>query len=125
MKKHALLIAFGSLVLGCGSVRTEHVLTGRQLPAHQGDVQIIMEGAAKPGPVQEIAIVQVYATGTKAELPPALEGLKTKARSLGCDVVVNVRVDRGQNMSVTGVCGRLSQEPPPAQQAEQATELDL
>ncbi len=106
MKKHVTLIVLGALAWGCGSIRSEHVLTGRQEAPYAGDVQVVMEGAPQPGGVQEIAILQVVANGNKAELSTALGELKTKAKSLGCDVVVNVRVDRSNTMSVTGVCGR-------------------
>ena len=64
-----------------------------------------MEGGEQPTNLQEVAIIQVYATGVKAKLPAAIDALKARARQLGCDTVAKVSVDRGSAMSVTGTCG--------------------
>lgn len=66
-----------------------------------------MEGATPPVGISEIAIVQVHAQGNKAELPVVISALQQRAAQLGCNIVVNVRVDRGSAMSATGVCGFL------------------
>ena len=102
-----LALVVGALSsVGCGSVRVEHSLTGKAVAVHRGEVRIVMEGGEQPTDLEEVAIIQVYAQGTKAKLPIAIDALKARARELGCDTVAKVSVDRGAAaMSVTGTCG--------------------
>jgi len=107
MKKSigSLLGAFLVTLAACGSLTTEHSLTGRVAAPYSGEVQVVMEGSPRPNGIREIAIIQVAASGNRANMPDSIEALKARARELGCNVVVNVRVDRGSAMSTTGVCG--------------------
>jgi hypothetical protein len=102
---------FGSVVLtgalcACARLETQHVLTGMPGAKHTGPVRIVMEGTPPPPGLLEIAILQVKGSGKYADLQHAVEGFTEKARELGCDHVVNVRVDQGGAMSATGVCAR-------------------
>lgn len=90
----------------CGTLESQHVLTGVPGAAHQGPVRIVMEGTTPPAELKEIALLQVRGTGNKADLKHAVEGLTTEARKLGCNYVVNVRVDQSGTMSATGICAR-------------------
>jgi hypothetical protein len=101
----AALVVGALLTLGCGRIIVEHADTGPTAPPYQGEVTVIMEGGEQPVGMREIAIVQVTATGVKAKLPTAIDALKVRARSLGCNTVAKVSVDRSNTMVVTGVCG--------------------
>lgn len=92
-------------LVGCGRLIVEHAPTGPTAPPHNDEVTIVMEGGEQPQGMQEIAIIQVTGTGTKAKLPTAIEALKDRARQLGCNTVAKVSVDRSNTMVVTGVCG--------------------
>lgn len=108
MTRTALLSAFALLLPACGSLETSFVQTGARAPAHGGGVYLVMESAPPPDGFEEIAIVQAKGTGTHAEMPDLLGGLKDVSRSLGCTHVVRVRVDQGSSVaSATGVCGRV------------------
>ncbi|HSC87363.1 MAG TPA: hypothetical protein VLC09_08850, partial [Polyangiaceae bacterium] len=99
------LLLTNLLLLGCGSIQTEHSLLGTPRSRWSGNVTVVMEGQKPPEGVQEIAILQVAATGDQANMPNTIDALKARAAELGCNTVVNVRIDRGSAMSTTGVCG--------------------
>jgi hypothetical protein len=99
--------------LGCGSLQTHHVLTGQAGAPYPGDVRIVLDGAAQPPGLQEVAIIQAVGTGAHANLQDLVAGLKTEAQSLGCDTVVNVHVDQGDSTaSASGVAARTVGSPP-------------
>lgn len=94
-----------SAVSGCGSLASSHVLTGTPLQRSSG-VRVFMEGQGSPTTFREIAIIQTVGSGVYANLADVVGGLQERAASLGCTVVVNVRVDTGSaTSSGTGVCG--------------------
>lgn len=98
-------------LVGCGRLIVEHAPTGPTAPPHNDEVTVVMEGGEQPQGMQEIAIIQVTGTGTKAKLPTAIEALKGRARELGCNTVAKVSVDRSNTMVVTGVCGLVPASP--------------
>lgn len=90
---------------GCGAIASSHVLTGTPLQRSAG-VRVFMEGQGAPASFREIAIIQTVGSGVYANLADVVGGLQERAASLGCTVVVNVRVDTGSaTSSGTGVCG--------------------
>ncbi|MFW6067649.1 MAG: hypothetical protein ACOC97_04865 [Myxococcota bacterium] len=93
-------------VAGCGKTRTNSVVTGAPQHAHDGQVRVVMEGNEPPPGFREIALVQAQGLRGNADMAHVVEGLRAEARRLGCNIVVNVRVDQGVNQaSGTGVCG--------------------
>ena len=102
------LWALGALAVSsaaCGSIRSSHVLTAPSRPPSRF-VRVFLEGQGVPPTFQEIAIVQTVGSGPYANLQDVVEGLQERAASLGCSVVVHVRVDTGSTTSSgTGVCG--------------------
>jgi hypothetical protein len=67
-----------------------------------------MEGATTvPSGYVEVSLVQAVGFGTHADLEHAVDGLRVQAVELGCEAVVNVRVDRsGSQISALGVAIR-------------------
>jgi hypothetical protein len=88
-------------------VRTEHVLTGAAYPAHDGPVRIVMEGSPAATNYEEVAVVNATGVNGNATLGAVLAALQKEAAALGCDAVLRVRYDQGQQMaSATGVAVR-------------------
>ncbi len=89
-------------------VRTEHVLTGAAYPAQDRPVRIVMEGSPVPASYEEVAVVSARGVNGNATLGAVLAALQKEAASLGCDAVLRVRYDQGQQMaSATGVAVRM------------------
>lgn len=116
MKTAAVLLACLALS-GCGTIRTGHVLTGQPGPP-RGGVRIVLQGQPMPADVDEVAIVQAVGTGVYARLENVVTALQDEAGRLGCDAVLNVKIDQGSTTaSGTGTCvrergARLSGGPP-------------
>ena len=103
MRSRLLLLA--ALAATCATpLRSEHVLTGTARPAWSGEVKVLMEGAPVPSAYDEVAIVNATGTADQATLPAVIGALQDEARKLGCNAVIRVRYDRGeQSASATGV----------------------
>jgi len=102
-----VVIAAALLALGCARLKTDHVLVGVPGSPHSGQVRIAMEGAPEPT-IEEVAILQVAASGHKSDLPHLVEALTKEAQRLGCDAVVRVRLDKGATQAtVSAVAGRI------------------
>jgi hypothetical protein len=107
--RRPLVLAFlaSLLVIGCGEIRAERIVTGKPSAPYSGPVAIYMEGQPAPQPYEEVAIVQAYGSGPYANLADVTEGLKNQAQSVGATAVINVRFDRGANIATaTGVAVR-------------------
>ncbi len=101
------LFAVALLLGACGTTTTNAVLTGSPGAAHGGDVKIVMGDEPPPVGLTEVGLVQAIGNGTNADLEHVIEGIKVKARELGCTVVAKVKVDQGGTVaSGTGVCLR-------------------
>ena len=95
------------LLAACGTTTTHSVLTGAPGRPHAGDVGILMGDDAVPAGLTEVGLVQAIGHGTNADLEHVVDGLKEKARELGCTVVAKVKVDQGSSTaSGTGICLR-------------------
>jgi hypothetical protein len=110
MKRAAWVMA--AVALGCAlpprEVRTDHVLTGPAYPPRDGPVRIVMEGSPAGTDYEEVAVVSATGAAANATLGAVLGALQKEAASLGCDAVIRVRYDRGQQMaSATGVAVRM------------------
>jgi len=103
-----LALAAALALAGCGTVRSEHVVTGPVGPPFAGEVRVVMEGAPAPGQYQEVAIVTATGAGTEAALPTVLGALRREAAALGADAIIGVRYDRGAgSATATGVAVRV------------------
>ena len=103
MRCATLLLA----LVGCGTLEVHHVMTGPAGNPYGGDVRILLESAPVPDGIEEVAIVQAVGSGHKARLEVLLEGLKGRARQLGCDLIVRVRIDQGATTATaSGVAAR-------------------
>jgi hypothetical protein len=70
---------------------------------------VVLEGAADPPGVEEVAIVQAVGTLNHANLEDLIPVLTQQAQSLGCNIVLHVHVDQGSSMATaSGVAGRLT-----------------
>lgn len=105
---HALILCLAVLfAAGCARLKSDHVLIGQPGPPHGNAVRIVMIGAPEPT-IEEVAILQVAASGHKADLPHLMDALTQEAQRLGCDAVVRVRLDKGTTQAtVSGVAGRI------------------
>lgn len=94
-------------------MRVSHVLTGQPAPPHTGDVRVYMQGQEAPAGYTEIAIVQGHGAGRYAAMPDVVGALQADAASLGCNAVLNVRIDQGSsNATANGVCVRYASPSP-------------
>jgi hypothetical protein len=98
------MLLLAALAAGCATqLRSEHVLTGTARAAWPGEVKVLMEGAPVPGAYDEVAIVNATGSASQATLPAVIGALQDEARRLGCNAVIRVRYDRGeQSASATG-----------------------
>jgi hypothetical protein len=108
MRAKSFGVALAALAaFGCGTLRTEHVTTGQPGAPIHDEVRVVMQGQAPPGPVEEVAIVQSVGTGTYNSFERVIEAMRERARRLGCDVLVNVRVEAGASTtSGSAIAGR-------------------
>jgi hypothetical protein len=98
-------LILGALLSACGSVVASHVLTGATGSPNPGDVQLYMQGQAYPEGFREIAIVQATGHGTRAKMPVVIESLRQEAQKLGCNALVNIRIDKGASTTTANaVC---------------------
>ena len=94
--------------VACGSTDVHEVLLARP-GAPSREVAVYAEGQALPRPARDVALLQVFATGSDAAPSTVLRALGGRGAELGCDAVVRARVDEGRTMSVGyAVCVRWS-----------------
>lgn len=92
------------LTSACATTETHHVITGRPAAAHKHDVAVYMSGSPAPAH-EEVAILQAVGKGGHADLKHVVAGLREEAATLGCNAIVNVKVDQGANQaSGTALC---------------------
>jgi hypothetical protein len=107
-------IALAFAVVACGSIEEHQVILGTPSAPLAREVDVYMAGQPVPRPFYEIALLQVMGHGTEADPEDVMKALTKRARSLGCDAVVDVRGSTGLSMGhVYGVCVRYSSGPPP------------
>lgn len=105
MKRGALIVALVSSV-GCGHIDV-HEVVFRTAPPTGVPVDVYMEGQPVETPVDDLALLQVMAYGDAAGTEASVAALRARAATLGCDVVVRVRVVNGANGThAFGVCAR-------------------
>lgn len=96
-----------AFVASCGTTETHRVVTGRPGGAYGGEVAVHMHGTSPP-PYEEVAILQAVGSASHADLAHVVEGLKKEAAALGCNALVNVKVDQGAGRaSGTALCARI------------------
>lgn len=100
MRLAALLLVCG----GCGFAEVhEAVLRPPAAPSRR--VEVYVERAPLPRPVDDVAVVQVFASGDRADPQSVLDVMAARGSALGCDAIVRARVDSGGSLSVgSGVC---------------------
>lgn len=105
MKKQLLALSF-VLLVGCGRLVVDHVVTGAPGPAYGGPVRVAMETDPVPPTFQEVALVRARGVGNQANLQAVLGGLQEEARRVGANAVVRVRIDQGSgSVSAIGTAG--------------------
>src|SRR5262249_37784434 len=105
-----LIVLLAASLGACSYTTTSHVVTGTPGPARGGEIRIVMSGVEAPAGFAEVAILQAVGVGGNADLPHLVRGLKAEAAALGCDVVINVKIDQGATAaSATGVAGRFTE----------------
>ena len=97
-----------ALASGCGSLTTEHVITGTLHAAGGGPVDVVMENEPPPAEFEEIALVRAFGNGNRANLTSVIDGLRDEARLVGANAVIRVRIDQGSSgMAGLGVAVRV------------------
>lgn len=105
MKKQLIALSF-VLLVGCGRLVADHVVTGAPAPNHGGPVSVAMESDPVPPTFQEIALVRARGEGNHANLQAVLTGLQNEARLVGANALVRVRIDQGSgSISAIGTAG--------------------
>lgn len=105
--KAALL---GLALSGCAGMSETHQIVLRPLTAPSHEIRVYAEAQHVDRPVDDVALVQVFAWGTDAEPAAIFSRLALRGAELGCDAVVHARVDRGRTQSVgSGVCVKWQQ----------------
>jgi hypothetical protein len=87
----------------CGT-RTYHVMVGTAAAPNQGRIALFLNGARAPEGFQEVAVVQAVGN----DMERVVTALQREAAQLGCDAIVNLRIDQGSSeTSATGMAVRL------------------
>ena len=88
----------------CTGTRTYHVMVGTAAAPHQGRIALFLDGARAPEAFEEVALVQAVG----GDMERVVAALQREAAQLGCDAIVNMRIDQGSNgTSATGMAVRL------------------
>jgi hypothetical protein len=110
MTRYALLAC--ALLTGCAYTELHEVLLRSAPPANK-DPEVLMAGQPVTRPFYEIAILQVFVHENEPPLGDIVAPLAARARQLGCDAIVEVRMDQGFATShATGVCVKYAESPP-------------
>lgn len=97
--------AFVALV-GCGQTEL-HEVVFRTAPPTGRPVDVYLEGQTVETPIDDLALLQVMASGNASGTEPVIAALRNRAAVLGCDVLVRVRVVNGASGTHGfGVCAR-------------------
>jgi hypothetical protein len=109
MTRRLTIVALAALLAAaCGSLTTEHVITGAQYAPHGGGVDIVMENEPPPPAFEEIALVRAFGNGNRGDLQSVIDGLREEARLVGANAVIRVRIDQGSSgMAGLGVAVRV------------------
>ena len=87
-----------------GGTRTYHVMVGTAAAPHQGRIALFLDGARAPEVFEEVALVQAVG----GDMERVVTALQREAAQLGCDAIVNMRIDTGSTgTSATGMAVRL------------------
>ena len=99
-------VGLAFLTLGCGTLDMHEVVFRTAAPTGR-PVDVYLEGQAVETPVDDLALLQVMAYGNAAGTEPAIEALRRRAATLGCDAIVRVKVVNGATGThAYGVCAR-------------------
>lgn len=124
MSARLVFAVLAAALVGCGHVETHEIALRPPSAAATRDPDVYMEGRAPAQPFYEVALLQVVGFGGDANPEDVTAALVVRARAIGCDAVVRVRVDQGAaRASGFGVCVRWSptkplappQPPPPVE----------
>jgi hypothetical protein len=98
------LVVAASLSAACVGTRTYRVLVGNTAAPHQGRIALFLNGARAPDAFEEVAVVQAVG----GDMEHVVTALQREAAQLGCDAIVNMRIDQGSSVtSATGMAVRL------------------
>lgn len=101
-----VIVVAWTLLVGCGRLVVDHVVTGAPASPYAGPVRVVMETEAVPPGFQEIALVRARGEGNRANLESVMIGLQDEARQVGANAVVRVRIDQGSgSVSAIGMAG--------------------
>jgi hypothetical protein len=104
MRSRWILVAALAGAACAGRTRTYHVMVGTAGAPHQGRIALFLDGARAPGAFEEVALVQAVG----GDMERVVTALQQEAAQLGCDAIVNMRIDQGVNgTSATGMAVRL------------------
>jgi hypothetical protein len=105
MRAKALILACALPLSACVTTHDYAYTVTTPGPPYAGTVAIYLVGAAPKGEFTEIAVVQAERSG--GELEDVLPALQARAAQLGCDVLLHVRIDKGESRIVaTGMAAR-------------------
>jgi hypothetical protein len=114
------LVALLLTLSGCTSYTSDRYLIASPLPPYEGAVRTFTRGQTLPASFDEIAILQ---TQLLYDEDPRLvtERIRSDAAAVGCDAILNFRVDIGTRAekygplvwtSASGTCVRVRQASP-------------
>jgi hypothetical protein len=122
MKDHSLrLVALLLTLSGCTSYTSNSYLIASPLPPYEGPVRTFAHGEALPASFDEIALLQTQRFYDEDPRPVTAKIL-SDAAAIGCDAILNFRVDTGTRAekygpgvwtSASGTCVRIRQESSP------------
>ncbi len=118
MKRASLIAAlFAGLVAGCGHTDVYQSVLRSPSPPTGKRAEVYMAPTPPPRPYADVAMSQVVGFGADANLEDSVHALSERAESLGCDAVVQVRVEIGMSISHGfGVCAKWVAEAAPSAQ---------
>lgn len=99
------LVTFLGGLAGCGYTEVHQVVLRTPTQSASGEVELYLADRNPPRPYYEIAMLQAIGHGADANLEDVTDALRSRARALGCQALVRVRVDQGYSMAHGfGIC---------------------
>ena len=83
------------LLVGCGTVTTQRIMTGPARTPTQSEIQVAAENEPLPPTFTEIALLTANGYGMLSTEADVLDALRTQAAQLGADAIVRLHFDRG------------------------------
>ncbi len=101
----AMVAASSALSVGCGHTDVYEALIRPPSRGTGRPAEVYMAPAPPPRAYADVAMIQVIGFGADANLEDTVRAMTLRAEQLGCDAVVQVRVDTGATLSHGfGVC---------------------